>query len=102
MQTDDSEVIFPDCKDQTIELFADQSVGGKSPLSVFFSNVCVDRCGTPLKVMDDSKLTAAETAVIPTKSGVYDLELYSGSGPAEIVDKFLYGKFTFDGEVTVG
>lgn len=53
--------------------------------------------GTSLTI----QLTAAETAAIPAKSGIYDIELYVGSGPSEIVDKFLCGKFSVSGEVTV-
>ncbi len=53
--------------------------------------------GTSLSI----HLTAAETAVIPAKGGVYDIELYIGSGPSEIVDKFMHGKFIIAGEVTI-
>jgi hypothetical protein len=45
-------------------------------------------------------LSAADTAALPLVNGVYDLELYITATP-EIVDKFLYGKITVKGEVTI-
>jgi hypothetical protein len=47
------------------------------------------------------RLTAAETAALSFGSAVYDIELYSGLGASEVVDKLIYGKFTVGKEATI-
>jgi len=45
-------------------------------------------------------LTAAVTEAITADSGVYDLEVYTGTAPTETVVRLLSGKATFSPEVT--
>jgi len=47
------------------------------------------------------RLTAAQTAALPFISGYYDIELYSGTGASEVVDKMMHGTITVVGEATV-
>lgn len=46
-------------------------------------------------------IPAAVSAAMDFRTGVYDLELYSGTDDAEVVDGLLYGKFEVKGEATV-
>jgi hypothetical protein len=47
-------------------------------------------------------IPASVTAALAAKTGVYDLEFYAGAaGPAQIVDKALFGTVAVGGEATV-
>lgn len=46
-------------------------------------------------------ITAADTASISTKKGVYGIELYYDNSGTEVVDKFLRGEIYVEGEATI-
>ena len=50
----------------------------------------------------DVKLYAAQTQDLPIVQGVYGIEIYSGTGPGQFVDKAVKGQFNIYPEVTKG
>jgi len=50
----------------------------------------------------DIKLYASQTQNLPVMEGVYGIEIYSGAGVGQFVDKAVKGKFNVYPEVTKG
>ena len=50
----------------------------------------------------DIKLYAAQTQTLPIIQGAYGIEIYSGTGPGQFVDKAVKGNFTVYPEITKG